>query len=209
VKANFSFRLLLTFEAVIFIFAGCTPTAQKPAEDWVVYKNSVYNYSFKYPSSCLSDALPAACQEQSFEEMAQECLCFLDKEEPRAVTLQTYLSNGDQLLLARFSISFIAAPSMEHGLITQLKKLVSITAKIPDKPNFSFPGTPAVRIDYPRAVEIYSHTEIYFLTNNALLKILMLNVDNRANKAWYDQILSTFKIEYLFIKNDIAMNVSP
>jgi hypothetical protein len=187
--------LLLILKTVIL--AGCSSKDEKLADNWTTYKSDEYGYAFKYPPYCFYDSTPEACGQSSLEEVSQECLCFLNKENPDKVILQTFLPRGEQLMLAEFSISFVASQLTNADLITQLKQSHLIAGKLPDKPNFDLHGRPAVKIYYPRSAEVYSQMEIYLLNGYTLLKIHMLDVDAQANQEFYDQILSTFTIENL------------
>ena len=51
---------------------------------------------------------------------------------------------------------------------------------------------PAVKIYTPFSGMAWSQEDIYFLNDNKLFQISMLDVDNEENKTLYDKILSSF-----------------
>jgi hypothetical protein len=66
---------------------------------------------------------------------------------------------------------------------------------IPEEPNMEISGIPALRIYSPGSPMAPSREDIYYMRDNLLFRIYMLDVDNDDNKELYEQILSTFSIE--------------
>ncbi|MCK5318894.1 MAG: hypothetical protein KAJ55_13350, partial [Anaerolineales bacterium] len=54
-------------------------------EGWKTYSNDEHGYSFAYPSDCYFGPMPADCKQKPPEERRQECLCFLNGENPDEV----------------------------------------------------------------------------------------------------------------------------
>ncbi len=66
---------------------------------------------------------------------------------------------------------------------------------IPDETNMEIDGIPAVRIYSPQSPMAPSYEEIYFIKDNILLRINMLDVDNEDNREFYDFVLQSFSFE--------------
>jgi hypothetical protein len=56
-------------------------------------------------------------------------------------------------------------------------------------------GVPAVRLISPQSPMAPSFEEIYFIHNDVLLRISMLDVNNEDNKELYERVLATFILE--------------
>lgn len=56
-------------------------------------------------------------------------------------------------------------------------------------------GIQAVRILSPQSPMAPCYVDIYFLMNDILFQVNMLDVDNEVNKELYDHMLSTFSLE--------------
>jgi hypothetical protein len=181
----------------IVMISSCSGAIEESVADWNTYKNEKYGYSFKYPAYCFYGRMPSDCKEKPPEERRAECLCFLDGENPDNVFMQTFLKDGDQLTLAEFRVSHIDTPVYNPPpgteLISWIKENYSeMFEEIPDEPNMDFSGIPAVRILSPQSPMAPSYVDIYYIKNDILFHIKILDVDNEVNIELYDQILSTF-----------------
>ncbi|MCJ7660427.1 MAG: hypothetical protein MUO67_14865 [Anaerolineales bacterium] len=191
-----SFMLVLG----VVIISSCSGTGGKPTDDWNTYKNEKYGYSFMYPPDCFYGPMPSDCKEKPPEERRAECLCFLDGENPDNVFMQAFLGDGDQLSLAGFTVSHhdspVFNPPQGTELISWIKENYSeMFEDIPDEANMDIGGIPAVKILSLQSPMAPSFEEIYYLQNDILFRINMLDVDNEDNKELYDQILSTFSLD--------------
>jgi hypothetical protein len=61
-------------------------------------------------------------------------------------------------------------------------------ADIPNEPNAKVGGIPAIRLYTPSSPMAFSSEEIYFIQDGKLLRILMHDVDEQANRELYDRI---------------------
>ena len=103
--------------------ATIAPTSIPPTpdvtEDWPVYENEAFGYSFKYPSECFFGPMPADCKQSPPEERAPECLCFLDAEDPWEVYLQAFVGDPDEGIklstLPRHALRFMGFQSSRWG----------------------------------------------------------------------------------------------
>lgn len=167
--------------------------------EWKSYKSEKYGYSFKYPQDCFYGPLPGYCKQKPPEERSQECLCYLNGENPDSVSLGTFTGPKDNLNGASFVVFhsvFVDSyrPPAGTNLIQWLKEKFPGQENIPDEANTEVDGIPAARVHTPRSPQAYSQEDIYFIKGDKLFKIGMLDVDNENNRALYDQILSTFRV---------------
>lgn len=114
--------------------------------------------------------------------------------------MQAFLGEIDQLSLATFSVSHYDTPLYHPPQGTDLASWVKerfqeMFAEIPDEPNMEISGVPAVILHSPQSPMAPSFDEIYFIPNDVLLRISMLDVNNEVNKELYEQILATFILE--------------
>ena len=75
------------------------------------------------------------------------------------------------------------------------EELSGLSEDIPNEANTEISGIPAVRILTPQSPMAPSYEEIYFIHNDMLFRINMINVDDEEIKALNDQMLSTFRFE--------------
>ena len=198
-KGKLSTISILLIIGVVMI-SGCSGATAESTADWNTYNNEKYGYSFMYPSDCFFGPMPSDCKEKPPEERRAECLCFLDSENPDDVRMQAFLGDGDHLTLAGFSVSHHDSPVFNPPQGTELmswikEKYSDMFEDIPDEPNMDINGIPAVRILSPQSPMAPSYVDIYYLQNDILFRINMLDVNNEVNKELYEQMLSTFSFE--------------
>jgi len=166
--------------------------------DWNDYENEKYGYSLKYPTDCLYGPLPGYCKQKPPEERSRECLCYFNAENPDDVSLGTYTGTKSDLNGASFIVFhsiFVDKYSPPAGtdLVQWLKDNFS-QQDIPDDINMTIDGVPAAKVYTPQSPQAYSQEDIYFIKNDKLLQISILDVDDEGNRDLYDKILSTFSI---------------
>ena len=165
--------------------------------NWNKYTNEKYGYSFKYPVDCLYGPLPGYCKQSPPEERSRECLCYLNAENSDDVSLGTFTGPKDNLTGVSFGVFHSVfvdsySPPVGTNLINWLKEKFSYQ-EIPDEINMAIDEIPAVKVYTPQSPMAFSQEDIYFIKDDNLFKISMLDVDNGDNKALYSQILSTFE----------------
>jgi len=170
------------------------PTSATPAHQ--TYTNQTYNYSLNYPDPCLLGPLPGYCKQDPPNQRPAECLCFLNDTDPDRLTMQAYTGTVPGLVLATFSISHLSTPAYNPpagtDLITWLNANFSYQ-NIPPATNTQIDGIPAALAYTPQSPGAYSQKDIYFLQNDLLFHISMIDVDTPGNQSLYDQILSSFE----------------
>ena len=179
--------------------SGCGVTKESP-ENWNMYENEKHGYSFMYPSDCFYGPMPSDCKQKPPEERRPECLCFLNGKNPDQVSMEKLIIGEDVVTGAVFHIHHYDTPMYNPPPGTKLtswlkEELSGLSEDIPNEPNMEINGIPAVRIYSPQSPMATSYEEIYYIKNDMLFRINMLNVDDEDIKALYDQMLSTFRFE--------------
>jgi hypothetical protein len=163
-----------------------------------MYHNDVHNYSFYYPTNCNLGPITEECKLQAPEERPENCLCFLNTEKPNEIILQNYTQQDDDLILATFSVVYYDSetynPPENTDLITWLKTKFSFQ-NIPDSLNYKLGDTDAVSVYTPQSMQAFSQENIYYLINNKLYNVSMVDVDTESNRQFYDKILKSFIID--------------
>jgi type II secretory pathway component PulM len=136
--------------------------------------------------------------------LSVECPCtakqahFLDGENPDQVGFNAFTVDADQLSLATFSIAHYDTqmfnPPAGVDLVEWLQEsLANHGLKIPGAPNTAIGGIPAIRIDIPQFPQAFSCSWIYYIKEDLLFQISMIDIDNLQNKALYEKLLSTIE----------------
>ncbi len=163
--------------------------------DWKTYTNERYGYSLRYPPDCTFGPMPGGCKQKPPEESPQECLCFLNAEDPDRVRLEAFTGEKDDLKGASFGVSRLAFdPPPGADLIEYVREKFSSYGESPNEPNAKVGGIPAVRLYMPRSPMAYSWEVIFFIKDDRLLEIKMHDVDEPANRELYDRVCSGMNI---------------
>lgn len=191
---------LSTFVLVLLLstltISGCEAITTDQPQGWITYVNEKHGYSLWYPPDCTFGAMSGYCKEKPPEERPQECLCILNAENPDQVGLQAFTGESDELTLATFQVSHpdtpVYNPPAGADLISWVKEKFPYHENIPDEPNMEIGGISAVRIYTPQSPMAFSFEDIYFLKDNKLFNINMVDVDNEDNQDLYDKLLTSF-----------------
>ncbi len=73
------------------------------------------------------------------------------------------------------------------------KNLANRGLEIPGAPNTAIGDIPAIRIDIPQSPQAFSYAWIYYIKEDLLFQISMIDIDNLQNKAFYEKLLSTIE----------------
>ena len=181
------------------VVSGCG-AGSATSGDWKTYTNPAHGYAFAYPQDCFYGAMPLDCKQKPPDERQQECLCFLNGENPDGVAMQAFLGEKESLSLATLYVSHYDAPVYHPPADAELARWVKesfsdMSVEFPDEPNMEIDGVSAVRLYSPSSPMAPSYEEVFFFLNDVLVRISMVDVDNVDNKALYDQVLATFTLE--------------
>jgi len=199
-------RDTLTFGLVVFVLSAifisrCSQFLEETNENWLTYRNEAHRYTFSYPSNCKIGPMPEHCKESPPKERLEECLCFLNAENPEDVRFEKIIIADGNISIAAFSISHydtpLYNPPPSADLITWLEENLprNIIEYYPDEINAEIGGIPAVEIYKPRSPMAFASTFIFFLCDDELFLVHMNDVDNEANMAFYNQILKSIHFE--------------
>ena len=185
--------------AAVILMSSCRAASANSNTAWHTYENQKYGYSFDYPPDCTYGPLPADCKSAPPEEQRDECLCFLNPENPDRVVMQTFQTDGDQLVMAEFSVAHLNTPADnppdEIGLMDWLAE------NFPDKwedaksENIKIDGVSAVSISTSASEMAPAVKEIYFIHHDGLFQISLLNPNIEINTSLYERILSSFRFD--------------
>ena len=200
VEPTLSPAVALPTENKAFQATVTPPPTQDLTADWTAYVNTELGYSFKYPSECFSGPLAAECKQNPPEERAPECLCFLNAEDPHAVGLQSFLGNPEEgLTLVTFMVSQHETPAFNPPVaddwVPWLQETWPLSEEMPDEPNSTLGGLPAVRIYIPGSPQAYAAEKIFVLKQGKLILIDMVDVDVAAHQEFYGKILETIQFD--------------
>ena len=175
------------------------PPTPDQAADWQEYINAELGYSFKYPAGCSFGPMGADCKQSPPEERPLDCLCFVNAEDPYVVVLQSFLGNPEEgLTLVPLIVQYHDTPAYnppegEEWIPWIHNKWAYLSEDIPDEPNLTLGGHPAVRIYTPGSPQAYAAENIFVLKDGKLIHITMIDVDIEEHRALYETILSTFQ----------------
>ena len=169
--------------------------AEDEIADWKTYTNERYGYSLRYPPDCTFGPMPGHCKQKPPEQRPPECLCFLNAEDPDQVRLEAFTGEKDDLKGASFGVSRSAhEPPPGADLIEYVREKFSSYGEIPDEPNAEVGGIPAVRLYAPASPMAFSWEVIFFMKDGKLLEIKMHDVDEPANREFYDRVCTAMNI---------------
>jgi len=161
------------------------------------FTNEKYGYSFDVPRSCYEGPLLGACKQSPPEERPEECLCFVNGANPDSVTFQDYTITSEEVSLATFSVltsdTAVFSPPEGADLISHMQLEFSERyPEIPNEANMELGGFPALRISIPGSPGVADYQEIFFIKEDRLFKIYLIDTINESNMTIYDRILASF-----------------
>ncbi|MDD5626839.1 MAG: hypothetical protein PHW01_02400 [Patescibacteria group bacterium] len=162
---------------------------KKTNGEWCEFTNEKYNYSFKFPADCVVSSQIQTGKgginiiKDDFVIISQE----ETKRQERDFGIHITISHTDTLFFN---------PPEETDLITWLNlkahDMYYPNYPIPNKPNLTIDGLPAVYIDMDSAQSGHQ-ADVYVLNKNKLFKINTMDTGSREAKDFFTAFLATFK----------------
>ena len=166
---------------------------------WQEYVNVELGYSFKYPPGCSFGPMGADCKQSPPEERPLECLCYLNAEDPYVVGMQSFLADSGSgmtmvsLTIAHHDSEAFHPPEGEAWIPWLAENWFYLAEDMPEEPNISLDGHPAVRIYTPGSPQAGSWENIFVMNDGKLINISMNAVDVEGHREFYENILSTIQ----------------
>ena len=156
--------------------------------DWKIYKNKKYGYSFRYDPTF---TLAINCKNSN---------CVSEEQGGDVVMLQGNLSEvgWPMITISHHPNEYYNPPTDIPASEWIMEKFPWIRDCSPPEENIYFKDKDGKmfggeNIYFPRSPQAYSRREIYYMRNNKLFQIIMLDVDESQARQFYDTWLSTFR----------------
>jgi len=168
------------------------------SDEWKTFTNEQYGYSFEVPASCHEGPLFGDCKQSPPEERSEECLCFIDGTNPDSVMFQNFSIINKEISLATFSIMSPDTPAFSPAAGTDLISFIQqefsemYPDEIPSESNIELDGSPALLISIAGSPGVADYQEIFFIKENKLFKISLIETLIESNMKIYDRILASF-----------------
>jgi hypothetical protein len=186
---------------ITVLFAGCSTATEvdTESEEWKTFSNDQYGYSFEVPAFCFEGPLPGECKQSPPEERAEECLCFVDGTNPDSVMFQNITITNEGFPMASISITSPDTPAYSPAEGADLVSFIQQEwswmdlEELPDEPNLDLDGLPAISMAIAASQGGAAAQEIFFIKENKLFKITMINNLDERNMAFYEHFLESFE----------------
>ncbi len=190
-----TFLIILT---ILLFGCGTTTELAPDSDEWKTFTNEQFGYSFEVPEFCYEGPLPGDCKQSPPEERREECLCHIDGTDPQFVSFQKFTitdketSLGTVLILSPDTKAY--SPNEGTGLVSFIKQEWSEMGlgEIPDEPNLDLDGLPAVSLLIPQSQGGAAAQEVFFIKENRLFKITMVDNLVESNVELYEHFLESF-----------------
>jgi hypothetical protein len=185
---------------ITVLFAGCSTATEvdTESEEWKTFSNDQYGYSFEVPAFCFEGPLLGECKQSPPEERAEECLCFVDGNNPDSVTFQNITITNEGFPLASISITSPDTPAYSPAEGADLVSFIQQEwswmdlEELPDEPNLDLDGLPAISMAIAASQGGVATQEIFFIKENKLFNISMVTNPNK-KMAYYEHFLESFE----------------
>jgi hypothetical protein len=196
-RLNFSLLIIAMVMLAACAADGETGTG---AEASKTITNELFGYSFEVPEYCHEGPLPGDCKKAPPEERPEECLCHVDGTDPEFVSFQKFTITDEDTSLATI---WILSPDTSAYSPDEGADLVSFIQQewsemglgdFPDQPNLELDGLPAVSLLIPQTQGGAAAQEVFFIKDNRLFRITLVNNLEESNVQLYEDFLATFSI---------------
>ena len=191
--------LLLT---CLVITAACS-AAQVPGpgtEEWKPIMVEEFGYGFQVPQTCYEGPLLADCKQVRPAERSEDCLCYVNTADPQFVSFQHITISGEETSMASISILSPDTPAFSPGEDADLVQFLQQEwsrlglENIPEAPNLELDGVPAISIDIPGSPGVAARQEVFFLKDNRLFQITLVDIQDENNTPFYEEFLGSFSM---------------
>jgi hypothetical protein len=196
-RLNFA---LLIIAALILVACATTGESGAGSETSKTFINEQFGYSFEVPESCTIGPMPTDCKQSPPEERPEDCLCFVDGTDSEFVWFQKFTITGEETSLATIWIlspeTRAYSPDEGADLVSFIKQEWSEMGlgEILDEPNMDLDGLPAVSLLIPQTQGGAAAQEVFFIKDNRLFRITLVNNLEESNVQLYEDFLATFSI---------------
>jgi len=163
---------------------------ENTTKDWKKYTNEKYGYSFLYPP----DYRFGPCQERPCGKFVYDKIS-KDTEKDYVLIEDTTSKEGwPKISITHYDTSFYNPPKGVN-VLDWVRENVPPEYKIPKDINLKIGGTPAVKVIVPKTPDSSSSWFVYFIKDEKLFQIEMVNPESKGAQDFYNLFLSSLKFE--------------
>ena len=190
-----AFLIILT---ILLVGCGTVKESGAGTDGWKTFTNEQFGYSFEVPEFCYEGPLPGDCKQSPPEERREECLCHIDGTDPEFISFQKFTITDEETSLGTIWISspdtWAYSPDEGADLVSFIKQEWSEMGlgEIPAEPNLELDGLPAVSLLIPQSQGGAAAQEVFFIKENRLFRITMVDNLQASNVELYEDFLDSF-----------------
>ena len=189
---------LLIILTILLVGCGTATELDSDSDEWKTFTNEKFGYSFEVPAFCYEGPLPGDCKQAPPEERSEECLCHVDGTDPEFVTFQKFTITSEETSLATILImspgTLAYSPDEGTDLVSFIQQEWSDMGlgELPDEPNLDLDGLQAVSLLIPQSQGGAAAQEVFFIKENRLFRITMIDNLVESNMELYEHFLESF-----------------
>ena len=189
---------LLIILTILLFGCGTTTELAPDSDEWKTFTNEQFGYSFEVPEFCYEGPLPGDCKQSPPEERREECLCHIDGTDPEFISFQKFTITDEETSLGTIWIlspdTWAYSPDEGADLVSFIKQEWSEMGlgEIPAEPNLELDGLPAVSLLIPQSQGGAAAQEVFFIKENRLFRITMVDNLQASNAELYEDFLDSF-----------------
>ena len=189
---------LLIILTILLFGCGTTTELAPDSDEWKTFTNEQFGYSFEVPEFCYEGPLPGDCKQSPPEERREECLCHIDGTDPEFISFQKFTITDEETSLGTIWIlspdTWAYSPDEGADLVSFIKQEWSEMGlgEIPAEPNLELDGLPAVSLLIPQSQGGAAAQEVFFIKENRLFRITMVDNLQASNVEHYEDFLDSF-----------------
>ena len=189
---------LLIILTILLVGCGTATELDSDSDEWKTFTNEQFGYSFEVPEFCYEGPLPGDCKQSPPEERPEECLCHVDGTDPEFVGFQKFTITSEETSLATIWIMSPDTPAYSPAEGTDLVSFIRQEWSemnlegLPDEPNIDLDGLPAISMSIAESQGGAAAQEIFFIKENKLFKITLIDNLVESNMNLYEHFLESF-----------------